>query len=571
MPMSEYEVDAMVRKALDPCNFQVREPLALTFHAPNDEEVHWEMFHGRSLDHTMTRHRQRFRAWNVSIAEADEPLLSIKWDRANQELHVTRAVHCYVHAIQQTGSNVVESAESTRWVRELVGTIPAAADSLPELAILLFQAVVGSSRLPLTSAEAPHPLFSLGQLGYIPPGDDPEITAKRLELALRRGQVDTPAPDVLAQLKRVFHGVSLSPYTSFVANALSSLRRWQEQEIITLQQQLGFLGYLLRLQWRHLNAYDLVTFHHRGVNYPDALLIEEVLAEVLRIADERPELFADVLVRRGLRLGWLLRMMYAGQPAPELPTSPGDNQRVLPAPFVRVPDEQLLRVQQRPRKLFAQALIMSANTKMLVQQCISELANPAELRELGTALILDRPLGIAKAKFEPDRTPMLAHIVHSRKLAERSYQLAMAQAQHDMATLPTVDFSQVPIDGVPLPKLQHPAKPGVVSIQDAFQSADDFHLVSTTRGSIQRFRDCFDWSGLPVATQTDDHWWRLVPDEDRQGPAIRVYSREGAHWLTLQVRLSDGYRLRRGVEVPTAGLLGTHHADRGQMLVFPVK
>src|SRR5262249_23733160 len=69
--------------------------------------------------------------------------------------------------------NVYLSREVVRWTRELVGTVcldrfEGANHLGAEIAGKLFQAVVGTSRLPLTSLEAPLPAFSLGQLGYFP-------------------------------------------------------------------------------------------------------------------------------------------------------------------------------------------------------------------------------------------------------------------------------------------------------------------------------------------------------------------------------------------------------------------
>src|SRR5262249_21289948 len=69
------------------------------------------------------------------------------------------------------GGNVYLSREVPKWVNELVGSADLALlkndDELrDELICLLFHAVVGLSRLPLTSLEAPLPGFSLGELAY---------------------------------------------------------------------------------------------------------------------------------------------------------------------------------------------------------------------------------------------------------------------------------------------------------------------------------------------------------------------------------------------------------------------
>ena len=56
---------------------------------------------------------------------------------------------------------------------------------------------------------------------------------------------------------------------------------------------MDFLGWLLRQLGRHLTAYDLVVFHHRGANYPDALVLDAVLKAYLIRIERRPELFLD--------------------------------------------------------------------------------------------------------------------------------------------------------------------------------------------------------------------------------------------------------------------------------------
>src|SRR5947208_176843 len=83
--------------------------------------------------------------------------------------HITRAILCYAWEGYHAGDNVYLSRPTHKWVRELVGTISldrfADADELrDELIGLLFQAVVGCSRLPLQSVEAPLPAYSLGWL-----------------------------------------------------------------------------------------------------------------------------------------------------------------------------------------------------------------------------------------------------------------------------------------------------------------------------------------------------------------------------------------------------------------------
>ena len=59
------------------------------------------------------------------------------------------------------------------------------------------------------------------------------------------------------------------------------------------------------------------------------------------------------LRRRALRQAWLIRRRYEGWPVPDLPTSPGENNRVLPPSHPRVPEEQILQPSRRTRRLYA--------------------------------------------------------------------------------------------------------------------------------------------------------------------------------------------------------------------------
>src|SRR5205807_1497275 len=139
------------------------------------QETAWEVFRGRLVDRAHTRQTQTFEAWDVYLVDetgrSGEPLLALKFDRAGGTLHVVRGLLCYVWEGYDAGGNVYLSRETTRWVRELTGTIPldhfaTEGDLLDELVCRLFQALVGASRLPLSSVEAPLPAFSFGRLAY---------------------------------------------------------------------------------------------------------------------------------------------------------------------------------------------------------------------------------------------------------------------------------------------------------------------------------------------------------------------------------------------------------------------
>src|SRR5205807_7333977 len=212
----------------------------------------------------------------------------------------------------------------------------------------------------------------------------------------------------------VFNEVSLSPYTDFIDRMLVFLSSLMRRGELSTEASVDFLSYVLRQNVRHLTAYDLVTFHHRGANYPDALLLDAVLKAYLRLIETWPDLFSSAeedmnqrrkrMRRRALRQGWLLRRRYEGHPVPETPTSPGENARLLPPSSPRVPEEEILQPDKRRHRLFENdELDCNEHAERVLHQSIRDLDHLEELQELGAALFLDRPLGMFKNPGEPDQ------------------------------------------------------------------------------------------------------------------------------------------------------------------------
>src|SRR5260370_19859411 len=195
----------------------------------------------------------------------------------------------------------------------------------------------------------------------------------------------------LQLLRTIFNEVSLSPYTQFVKNSADLVDSLLDAAAISEHDYLDFHGNLLRQLGRHLTAYDLVTFHHQGANYPDALLLDELLTRFVRRIDKAPGPLlgsgaAAQFRRRALRQACLLRRHYEGRLVPDAPTSPGENARVLPAPHTRVPEEQLLHQHRRSRRLFADnplAELLGAQAQQVLVQSFRDLHDPAERAELG--------------------------------------------------------------------------------------------------------------------------------------------------------------------------------------------
>ena len=139
-----------------------------------------------------------------------------------QQIHVTRGLLAHVWEGYDAGGGAIESRETMRWPGELVGTITLAefADSAnlhDELICLIWQAIVGTSRLPLTSVEAPLPGFAFGQLHYVYCADAGETPSDSWEQLL----VLSLQPDRLAGAAQDFRVRS----PGYCAGRIASLRR----------------------------------------------------------------------------------------------------------------------------------------------------------------------------------------------------------------------------------------------------------------------------------------------------------------------------------------------------------
>jgi hypothetical protein len=629
-PRSPDEIRKVVAEAIHPAHFFFQRPLILEWHHLPCEQTAWEIYQGRLLDPAHTRLRQTFESWTVFCIESGsrsaEPLLSVKLDVAGRQLHVTRAIYCYAWEGYHAGDNVYLSRETRKWVRELVGSIPLDrfqddGQLRAELATLLFQAVVGSSRLPLQSVEAPLPAFSLGNLAYFyrsgggplhgPPmqsfqdlieeGLQDDLTwlekAKLLEAVLRGTTRENLVQagelfmhrwldlgytnnDWIRLCRTLFNEIALSPYTDFVDKWLFFLSSLEQRGYLDADRHIDFLSYMLRQNVRHLTAYDLITFHHCGANYPDALLLNAVLKAYLAQIEGRPACFLCTgsdgaacrrqkqLRRRALRQAWLLRRMVEGLPIPDAPTSPGENSRVLPPPFERVPEEQIFQPDKRTKRLFEgePLLFPGERSRLALQQSIADLRHPAELQELGMAIFLARPLGIGKAATEPDRTLLLSYETFSRSIAMHRLRFLALQPDCNWDEEAFEKYRQallrdMRVEGIPLPRSPRDRRPGAVVLQDAASVADDFLVLRTTRQAVDAFVQQFDFAALSKRIALDylePHRRLLIASavSTRSGPEgiLDIYDGRLQRRLELQVDLSQGYDCRAGQEYPAAGL-----------------
>jgi hypothetical protein len=372
--------------------------------------------------------------------------------------------------------------------------------------------------------------------------------------------------------REVFFNTSLSPYTSFVDTAIAFVTCLVEIGALSEPAEADMWSWLLRQLARHLTAYDLITFHHRGANYPDALLLDAVLARFMSIIEAHPELFRmdgkgdeagrHRLRRRALRQGCLVRRYYEGHPIPDAPTAPGENARVLPPPHVRVPEEQLLNCLRRRKRLFegkSLPTLMSHEARAVLYERLLDLTDERERRELGTAVFIERPFGWGKALGEPDLTPLLAHELYSPSIARRRFselerlgqELCLEDSGWKAAS------ANVPgTAGLPVAQLAEPDRP-VVSLADARRVADDFVIL---RGLPRGLSDVFQVLDFkPLRAHTS------FPNALEKLSLVRLPSKDGTtvlawfdgQWrprLEMVADLSQGFLTRKGIEMPAAGL-----------------
>ncbi len=615
-------VRTLLAEMFRPAHFFLGPELELQWEPIAEQELLWEIFQGRLLDAAHTRQCRSFETWKVYATclsgeeRPSEPLLALYLDAEAKQLHVVRGLDSYVWEGYDAGGNVYLSRERRKWVRELVCTIHldhfADGEELrDELACALFQAVVGTSRLPLSSVETPLPAFSFGNLLYcyrpaapqgadcvrgwrdlvtdmLAPSLNPREEAHLLETFLHAApteemsgaaavfirrwlEIGRTSAELPALLRTLFNEVSLSPYTDLVDKTLIFLRALEECQIFTTEKVVDFLSYLLRHIGRHLTAYDLIVFHHRGANYPDALLLDAVFKEYRTILERRPELFSDApseeeslrrrkrIRRRALRQGWLLRRRYEGHGVPDLPTSPGENMRVLPPSHPRVPEEQLTQPARRTRRLYDGDPLLpqwSQQATELLRQSFLDLEHAEEWREMGLAIFLDRPFGVGKAAAEPDGTLLLSAEAFSASIARQRLH-ALVQ---DVGVRTDEDIFQrllagTEICGLPLDAIGDAVRPGAVSLADARRAAGDFVFLRSTPSSVKALLAQFDFAPLARRFRIEDVLSGdvLIARSAANGRLV-IYDSRLRLRLELEVAAEKGFESRAGQEYPVCGL-----------------
>jgi hypothetical protein len=380
-------------------------------------------------------------------------------------------------------------------------------------------------------------------------------------------------------LYRVFNDAALTPYTNLVDQALSFVEGMESQGHLLASDVASFFARLLWQLGRHLTAYDLVTFHHRGANYPDALVLDEMLKAYLRLIEREPSaLLASPeehdttqrtkrLRRRGLRQAWLMRRRYEGHLVPDAPTSPGENLRVLPPPHPRVPEEQITNSSCRTKRLYWNDPLdnhLGKHAREALRQSFGDLLHPDELRELGMAIFLDRPLSADKGPTEQDDTLLFSYLAFSRAIASerltnsfdemKRFTLSMTEAEL------RVRLAHLEVKGLSIRKHVDCSRPAIVSLADALRTAEDFVLFSTTYHSWFPFARKYLWQpslevfalkGLPL---TNPELLVRCPRSQEGLPRLMMYDSEMRPRMELTFDPTQGYVSRKGVEYPASPL-----------------
>lgn len=556
--MHHHQISDIVESALAANQFYARSPYQLQIVITPSETSFWEIFNGHLLSASQTRQTMTFTSWNVFLkgphrslhgteSQPSSPLISIKFNPSLKKIFVTRNLLTRTWESYESRPNVIESRPIQRWTPELVTTVDLTNVTERELTIRKIShgislSLEGTSRLPITSVENPLPDHTFGNCAYFPdassegvikPIDDLKSLIERLlqkdssrkqrasilETILRSADpknisclaqlyyqqwqhTQLPDSELQQTMITMFNQLSLSPYTQLVDNWGKLLNSWADSKQFGSAIIIDSISYILRHLVRHMTAYDLETFHNRGANYPDAMLLDTMISIYLQLIDEVPELFLQEtaddprryrLRRCALRQACIVRKQYEGHRVPDRPTSPGENQRILPGNYPPVPESQLVDPHARSKKLFdGQPIenLFSKRALRVLDQSIMDLRHETELFELGAAIYLDRPFGYYKQPGEVDRTILLSYVAFSGHVADtRLEQLHRWGWLVDHLILDEIQTKRknLSVQGVAVRNLGNEGRPGVVALEDAFQAATDFVFVKTTQSSLREF------------------------------------------------------------------------------------
>jgi hypothetical protein len=293
----------------------------------------------------------------------------------------------------------------------------------------------------------------------------------------------------------------------------------------------------------------------------------------LAILDRRTDLFLDAegeseteqrrkrVRRRALRQGWLLRRRYEGHAVPDLPTSPGENMRVLPPGHPRVPEDQITQPARRTRRLYADDPLLprlQGRVAEVLRRGFLDLEHDDEWRELGLGVFLDRPLGAGKSAAEPDGTLLLSAEAFSISIARQrllsfSGDLGVGREDDLIRRL----LARPTLPGLTLDTVGGGARSSTVSLADARGAAADFVFLRSTRSSVRSFLGEYDFTSLKGRFRVEDLLYGkdMLIAQAAASPRLIVFDAQLRPRLEVEVVTRDGYESRSGQEYPVGGLL----------------
>jgi hypothetical protein len=148
--------------------------------------------------------------------------------------------------------------------------------------------------------------------------------------------------------------------------------------------------------------------------------------------------------------------------------------------------------------------ILTATARSLLNRWFGDLSDDvAELRELGTATFLDRPLGIYKSDRDEDRTILLSYEACSARMIRS--RLAELRDAGFLDAARAAELEPAPPAGFAVARLLGHARRGVVSLEDAKKVALDFVFTRTTRSSLGTLAEQYNFSSLNAAAPRPYH------------------------------------------------------------------
>ena len=544
---------SIITTLLQPALFFVKPPYQWSVQPIAHETRRWENFRGQLLDPAFTRAEATFSTWHVELTPISRliqgPIISIRNPiKQPQELIVSRSLAVYG---QETyvDHGAIHSRLQAKWHEELIGIHDLSQpmslhQHIHALQCLLQQCVNGTSRLPVTSVESPHPLYLLGIMAYFPfapqssnPNQQP--LSSSLDLSQRLVHETDPAqqarcfdfllrstqPELLMKLELgpIFTISAWSMWQClFNQLALNHSRLFLKNLALILSNRVAtelrerILPYYLRHLVRHLSAYDLKRFHGQGSNYPDALFMDKLLritAQTALITRSTGPSDANKNKRITLLQALSMRKQLEGMVVPAEPMAPGEHSRI----WSETQSADQTVVQSKSAQtitLFKDDPIeqlLSDLERKLLQPSQQDLDNHNMLMELGRATFLDRPLGMFKwaQRVFQDRTPLFAYDAFSLSLArERLGQwLRWGWLNQESYAFGCDRLSQLTHKGMPVQDLVMPhARPGVIGLEDALQARPDFQILASARSSIHRFLQCYDFGSLAHYDSALSQW-----------------------------------------------------------------